>query len=76
MTAEQKRIEIARAIGCDDDLPDFFNDLNACHAAVQSQPIEFQRRFQDALNNRSKITGKLICQLTAADWSEEFLATI
>ena len=55
------------------DLPDYLNDLNAMHAAVQSQTPSFRSTFDSRLHDKTIMGGKLVVDLTAQDWADVFV---
>jgi hypothetical protein len=55
------------------ELPDFLNDLNAMHSAIQSQSKEFRMHFESVMDNYCAGKGKLWCELEAKDFAEVFL---
>ena len=50
-------------------VPDFINDLNAMHAAINQQPVNFQEEFDAALRS---LNG-LVHQSTSTQWAEIFI---
>lgn len=53
-------------------IPNYLSDLNAMHAAVQSQSVEFRCRFNAGLHDKAG-DKCLICDLTSKDWADIFI---
>jgi len=60
-----------RVLPCIDG--DMLKDLNAMHAALQSQSNQFRLKFEGLMDNYCAGTGKLWCELAAKDFADIFL---
>jgi hypothetical protein len=56
--------------------PNYINDLNAIHAAVESKPRGFQDLFADQMSKIAARKGVQQHVLEAQDWCEAFLKVL
>jgi len=57
-------------------IPDYLNDLNAMHEAIQSQDKQFRAEFTSWLYPTAAAKGVFQCELTAQDWADIFIRVL
>ena len=60
----------------DNELPDYFNDLNAMHAALKSQTQAFRADSDRLIHAMAEEKHLLITELEAKDWADCFISCL